>query len=103
MIDLAPICGTARMARAFSVDFIHWNGAVICPAFARGTWPLALMRSANEELNQVYALERIGGSSFTRVGISSHGFIACYCTLPSASLRRSDRLAVTASIRQRPR
>lgn len=86
-LDLAPICGTPRDARAFSVDFIHWNGAVICPAFARGTWPLALMRSAERGANQVYALERIGGSSFARFGISSYGFIGCCCTLPSASLR----------------
>ena len=41
-----PHMGTARVARAFSVDFTHWNGAVICPAFARGAWPLASMRSA---------------------------------------------------------
>jgi hypothetical protein len=88
--DLAPICGTARVARAFFNRFTHWDGAVICPAFARGTWPLASMISRNEEPNQVYALERIGGSGFTRLGISSHGFIACCCTLPSAGLRRSD-------------
>lgn len=50
--------------------------------FARGTiWPLASMRSRNEKPNQVYALERIGGSSFTRFGISSQGFIACCCTI----------------------
>jgi hypothetical protein len=45
---IVSICGTARATRAFSVDFTHWNGAVVCPAFTRGTWPRASMRSTEQ-------------------------------------------------------
>ena len=45
--DGLVICGRPRLARGFMSVRARRSGAVICPAFVRGSyWPLALMISA---------------------------------------------------------
>ena len=37
LVDDNPICGTARGARSFSIDFTRVDGAFICTALKHGT------------------------------------------------------------------
>ena len=52
--------------------------------------------------NQVCALERIGGSGFARLGISSRGFITCFVHLAPAGGFAEQPFLVIAWLRYWP-